>query len=49
MVELMCDMHSTVNDGSQPINQRHFISIEPAFWATLTQALRSACGEVDGS
>ena len=24
-------------------------SIEPAFWATFPQALRSACGKVDGS
>ena len=31
------------------INQKHFISIEPAFWATFPQALRSACGKVDGS
>ena len=33
-------------------NQKHFISIqsiEPAFWATFPQALRSACGKVDGS
>ena len=33
----------------QSINQKHFISIDPAFWATFPQALRRACGKVDGS